>query len=79
MEAGEACLSNESTLTKINTFFEDACKSSCEGIMAKTLDVDAGYCASKRTDAWLKVLLHPFRYNTMVLHDEGFYILDDGH
>ncbi|XP_020267643.1 DNA ligase 6-like [Asparagus officinalis] len=23
--------------------------------MAKTLDIDAGYCASKRTDAWLKV------------------------
>ncbi|ONK58103.1 uncharacterized protein A4U43_C09F8140 [Asparagus officinalis] len=55
VEADEAYLSNESTVTNINTFFEDACKSSCEGIMAKTLDIDAGYCASKRTDAWLKV------------------------
>ena len=57
MEADEAYMSNESTLAKLNTFFEDACKSSCEGIMAKTLDVDAGYCSSKRTDAWLKVFI----------------------
>ncbi|ONK60759.1 uncharacterized protein A4U43_C08F22290 [Asparagus officinalis] len=55
VEADEAYLSNESTVTVTPTFFEDACKSSCEGIMAKTLDIDAGYCASKRTDAWLKV------------------------
>ncbi|KAJ6794417.1 DNA ligase 6 [Iris pallida] len=55
VEADEACLSNESMLTKVNTFFEVACKSSCEGIMVKSLDIDAGYCASKRTDAWLKV------------------------
>ncbi|XP_029121739.1 DNA ligase 6 isoform X1 [Elaeis guineensis] len=55
VEAEEAFLSNQNTLTKINSFFEDACTSSCEGIMVKTLDVDAGYFASKRSEAWLKV------------------------
>ncbi|XP_008787626.2 DNA ligase 6 isoform X2 [Phoenix dactylifera] len=55
VEAEEAFLSNQNTLTKINSFFEDACNSSCEGIMVKTLDVDAGYFASKRSEAWLKV------------------------
>ncbi|KAG1346971.1 DNA ligase [Cocos nucifera] len=55
VEAEEAFLSNQNTVTKINSFFEDACTSSCEGIMVKTLDVDAGYFASKRSEAWLKV------------------------
>ncbi|XP_077243975.1 DNA ligase 6-like isoform X2 [Tasmannia lanceolata] len=55
VEADEACTSAEATLTMINSFLEDALNSSCEGIMVKSLDVDAGYAASKRTDTWLKV------------------------
>ncbi|PKA59712.1 DNA ligase 1 [Apostasia shenzhenica] len=55
VEADEACVSNETTLAKINSFFEDACNSSCEGIMVKLLDIDAGYSASKRSETWLKV------------------------
>ncbi|KAL5743380.1 hypothetical protein ACOSQ2_026496 [Xanthoceras sorbifolium] len=55
VEADDACLTSEVTLTKMNNFLEDALNSSCEGIMIKSLDVDAGYCPSKRTDTWLKV------------------------
>lgn len=55
VEAQDACLTNDATLTKMKSFLEDALRSSCEGIMVKSLDIDAGYCPSKRTDAWLKV------------------------
>lgn len=55
IEADDAHPDCEATLTKINSFLEDAFQSSCEGIMVKSLDVDAGYCASKRADSWLKV------------------------
>ncbi|XP_047153019.1 DNA ligase 6 isoform X1 [Vigna umbellata] len=55
IEADDACLACEATLTKINTFLEEAIHSSCEGIMVKTLDVEAGYFPSKRSDKWLKV------------------------
>ncbi|KAK7295752.1 hypothetical protein RJT34_18664 [Clitoria ternatea] len=55
IEADDACLTCEDTLTKINAFLEDALRTSCEGIMVKTLDVDAGYSPSKRSDKWLKV------------------------
>ncbi|KAK7394186.1 hypothetical protein VNO78_14707 [Psophocarpus tetragonolobus] len=55
IEADDACFTCEATLTKINAFLEDALRSSCEGIMVKTLDVDAGYSPSKRSDQWLKV------------------------
>ncbi|KAL6286716.1 hypothetical protein ACE6H2_011106 [Prunus campanulata] len=55
VEADDACLTGEVTLTKINCFLENAFLSSCEGIMVKSLDVDAGYSPSKRTDTWLKV------------------------
>ncbi|KAF7822282.1 DNA ligase 1 [Senna tora] len=55
IEADDACLPNEATITKINSFLEDAIRSSCEGIMVKSLDVDAAYTPSKRTDTWLKV------------------------
>ncbi|KAL6007403.1 hypothetical protein ACLOJK_032900 [Asimina triloba] len=55
VEAKEACLNNEATLSKMNSFLEEAFNSSCEGIMVKSLDVDAGYAASKRSDSWLKV------------------------
>lgn len=40
----------------MNSFIEDAIRSSCEGIMVKSLDVDAGYSPSKRADTWLKVI-----------------------
>lgn len=55
VEANEASVDNSGTLDRMNTFFKKACQSSCEGIMLKTLDVDAGYSASKRCDSWLKV------------------------
>ncbi|XP_021737417.1 DNA ligase 6-like isoform X2 [Chenopodium quinoa] len=55
VEADEAHPDCEATLMKINAFLEDAFQSSCEGIMVKSLDVDAGYFASKRADTWLKV------------------------
>uniref|UniRef100_A0A0D9YDB1 DNA ligase n=1 Tax=Oryza glumipatula TaxID=40148 RepID=A0A0D9YDB1_9ORYZ len=55
VEADEASVDNSTTLERMNTFFKMACQSSCEGIMLKILDVDAGYSASKRCDSWLKV------------------------
>lgn len=55
MEAEEACITNEVTLTKMNCFLDDAFHSSCEGLMIKSLDVEAGYTPSKRSDSWLKV------------------------
>lgn len=56
MEHEDADVENEATLNRMNDFLEDALRSSCEGIMVKSLDVDAGYTPSKRSDAWLKVL-----------------------
>ncbi|XP_028785526.1 DNA ligase 6-like isoform X2 [Neltuma alba] len=55
IEADDASLTCDVTVTKINSFLEDAMHSACEGIMVKSLDVDAGYSPSKRTDTWLKV------------------------
>uniref|UniRef100_A0ACD5VPR6 Uncharacterized protein n=1 Tax=Avena sativa TaxID=4498 RepID=A0ACD5VPR6_AVESA len=55
VEEDEASIDNSSTLDRMSSFFEKACQSSCEGIMLKTLDIDAGYSASKRCDSWLKV------------------------
>lgn len=51
----DACPNNEATLARINDFLNDAHLSSCEGIMVKSLDFNAGYTPSKRSDAWLKV------------------------
>ncbi|KAK7340918.1 hypothetical protein VNO77_21636 [Canavalia gladiata] len=55
IEADDACPTCEATLTKLNAFLEDALRASCEGIMVKSLDVEAGYSPSKRSDKWLKV------------------------
>eukprot|EP00257_Ricinus_communis_P020858 XP_015580202.1 DNA ligase 6 [Ricinus communis] len=55
VEACDASLTNDITETKINSFLENALRSSCEGIMVKTLDDHAEYSPSKRTDTWLKV------------------------
>ncbi|XP_078431093.1 DNA LIGASE 6 isoform X2 [Wolffia australiana] len=55
IESDEAYADDGATLDKLNSFLEEACKSSCEGIIAKTLDITAGYAPSKRSDAWLKV------------------------
>ncbi|KAL2645294.1 hypothetical protein R1flu_012881 [Riccia fluitans] len=40
---------------KVEGFLEEAFAASCEGLMAKALDVDSNYMASKRTDSWLKI------------------------
>ncbi|KAJ8567441.1 hypothetical protein K7X08_019649 [Anisodus acutangulus] len=55
VEYDDACADDEATLARMNSFLEDALHSSCEGIMVKSLDIDAGYTPSKRSDAWLKV------------------------
>ncbi|KAK6927904.1 DNA ligase, ATP-dependent, C-terminal, partial [Dillenia turbinata] len=55
VEADDASLNSEGTMTKINCFLEEALRFSCEGIMVKTLDADSGYSPSKRADSWLKV------------------------
>ncbi|WZZ06289.1 hypothetical protein YC2023_092210 [Brassica napus] len=55
VEAEESSMNNQETLCRINAFLEEAFQSSCEGIMVKSLDVDAGYCPTKRSDSWLKV------------------------
>ncbi|KAK9066931.1 hypothetical protein SSX86_014255 [Deinandra increscens subsp. villosa] len=55
VEMDDAYVENEATVTRMNHFFEDAFHSSCEGIMVKSLDVEAGYLPSKRSDSWLKV------------------------
>lgn len=58
MEADDAFFIRDPTLTRINSFLEEALHSSCEGIMVKSLDTDAGYSPSKRSDSWLKVVTH---------------------
>ncbi|KAJ4821469.1 DNA ligase [Rhynchospora pubera] len=55
VEGKEAYANNEHTINKVRSFFEEACNSSCEGIMIKSLDADATYSASNRSDSWLKV------------------------
>ncbi|KAL0350310.1 UNVERIFIED_CONTAM: DNA ligase 6 [Sesamum radiatum] len=55
VESEDADVKIEATLNRMNSFLNDAIHSSCEGIMVKSLDVDAGYTPSKRSDAWLKV------------------------
>ncbi|CAI9758419.1 unnamed protein product [Fraxinus pennsylvanica] len=55
VEAEDSDANNEATLNKMINFLDDAFRSSCEGIMVKTLDVNAGYTPSKRSDTWLKV------------------------
>ena len=55
MGTEEASMNNQDTLCRINAFLEEAFQSSCEGIMVKSLDFDAGYCPTKRSDSWLKV------------------------
>ncbi|XP_023761536.1 DNA ligase 6 isoform X1 [Lactuca sativa] len=55
VEMDDADVANEATVSKMNRFFDEAFHSSCEGLMFKSLDVDAGYLPSKRSDSWLKV------------------------
>ncbi|BBN03501.1 DNA ligase 1 [Marchantia polymorpha subsp. ruderalis] len=44
-----------STSQKVEGFLEETFAASCEGLMAKALDVDSNYMASKRSDSWLKI------------------------
>jgi DNA ligase-1 len=55
VEAADAQPDSETTLQRLTSFFEEALASSCEGLMGKSLDDDATYMASKRSDSWLKV------------------------
>ncbi|KAL4582488.1 hypothetical protein LXL04_007038 [Taraxacum kok-saghyz] len=55
VEMDDADMANEATVTKMNQFFDEAFHASCEGIMVKSLDIEAGYLPSKRADSWLKV------------------------
>ncbi|GFQ01891.1 DNA ligase 1 [Phtheirospermum japonicum] len=55
VESQDADGNNEATLNRMNSFLDDALRYSCEGIVVKSLNVDAGYTPSKRSDAWLKV------------------------
>ncbi|KAL6551830.1 DNA ligase 6 [Orobanche gracilis] len=55
VESHDADGNNEVTLNRMNRFLDEALRSSCEGMVVKSLDIDAGYTPSKRSDAWLKV------------------------
>ncbi|KAJ9562234.1 hypothetical protein OSB04_007394 [Centaurea solstitialis] len=68
VEVDDAYVTNEATVTKMNKFFDDAFHSSCEGIMVKSLDVDAGYLPSKRSDSWLKVYYYKLLYGSVLNH-----------
>lgn len=67
-------MNNEATVSRMSTFLDDALRSSCEGIMVKSLDVDARYTPSKRSDAWLKVCISCLTYFSCLTSFRNRYI-----
>lgn len=55
VEAEDAQPDATSTAQTLDVFLDEAFGASCEGLMAKALDTEATYMASKRSDSWLKV------------------------
>ena len=65
----DADVANEATVTKMNQLFDDAFHSLCEGLMVKSLDIEAGYLPSKHSDSWLKVLFYTNVFNESAVTD----------
>eukprot|EP01071_Lankesteria_metandrocarpae_P000944 Lankesteria_metandrocarpae@DN1138_c0_g1_i1.p1 len=58
VEAGKSALAsytNMTSLENVDSFLQEAMDAACEGIMVKTLDVNASYEPSRRSLNWLKV------------------------